>query len=108
MCPRVDTMFGSILHRLNSWSRIDVTVEMFQAICILNRITPQFLKFIVGLGRKFSSWDEDFMTCYDHILFSNKAETSQINQSKKGTQDNGAGGEYFTLVSSLKRMTNGL
>jgi len=102
-------MFGSILHRLNSWSRIDVTVEMFQAICILNRITPQFLKFVLGLGRKFSSWDEDFMTCYDHILFSNKAETSRINQGKKGTEDNGAGGEYFILVSSLKKkMTNGL
>lgn len=67
MWSMINTRFWRILRRLNSWSRIDVTLEMFQTICILHKITPHFLKFVLGLGRKFSSWDEDFMTCYSYI-----------------------------------------
>lgn len=33
-------------------------------ICQLAGLTPYFLHFVVGMGRKFSSKDEDFMSCY--------------------------------------------
>ncbi|KAI1737671.1 hypothetical protein F4680DRAFT_450635 [Xylaria scruposa] len=57
-----------ILDRYNSWSRIDITVESFSVICDRARITPFFLHFIVGMGAKFSSKDEDFMACYSNLL----------------------------------------
>ncbi|KAI2626054.1 hypothetical protein GGS26DRAFT_563097 [Hypomontagnella submonticulosa] len=56
-----------ILNRYNSWSRIDVTIELFSAICHLAGITPFFLHFVIGLGLKFSSKDEDFMSCYSTL-----------------------------------------
>ncbi|KAI1168438.1 hypothetical protein F5B18DRAFT_598367 [Nemania serpens] len=52
------------LHRHNSWSRIDITIEMFQALYTTTCITPQFLKIVLGLGRKMGSRDECFMSCY--------------------------------------------
>ncbi|KAI1806718.1 hypothetical protein F4811DRAFT_122101 [Daldinia bambusicola] len=56
-----------ILYRFNSWSRIDITAEMFRALYKFIQITPHFLKIVMGLGRKFSSWDEDFMSCYSRF-----------------------------------------
>ncbi|KAI1074716.1 hypothetical protein F5B20DRAFT_562757 [Whalleya microplaca] len=56
-----------ILGRLNSWSPIDITVEMFLTIYIFNHITPHFLKLVMGLGSKLSSQDEDFMSCYSQF-----------------------------------------
>ncbi|KAI1212577.1 uncharacterized protein F4807DRAFT_472124 [Annulohypoxylon truncatum] len=53
-----------ILNRYNSWSRIDVTIKGFSVACHLARINPFFLHFVVGMGRKVSSKDEDFMSCY--------------------------------------------
>ncbi|KAI1116751.1 hypothetical protein F5Y14DRAFT_439594 [Nemania sp. NC0429] len=57
----------SFLHRYNSWSRIDITIEMFQALYTTTCITPQFLKIVSGLGRKMGSRDECFMSCYTHL-----------------------------------------
>ncbi|KAI0550438.1 hypothetical protein F4679DRAFT_542383 [Xylaria curta] len=57
-----------IFNRYNSWSRIDITAEAFSMICDHARITPFFLHFVVGMGAKFSSNDEDFMACYSTFL----------------------------------------
>ncbi|KAI8628747.1 hypothetical protein F5Y19DRAFT_476291 [Xylariaceae sp. FL1651] len=54
------------LYRYNSWSRMDISIEMFQALYTTTHITPQFLKIVMGLGRKMSSRDESFMSCYTH------------------------------------------
>ncbi|KAI1179907.1 hypothetical protein F4777DRAFT_404066 [Nemania sp. FL0916] len=53
-----------ILKRYNSWSRIDITLNCFSVACDLAGITPYFLHFVVGMVKKFSSKDEDFMSCY--------------------------------------------
>ncbi|KAI1147688.1 hypothetical protein F4825DRAFT_471192 [Nemania diffusa] len=66
-----------ILKRYNSWSRISVTVEFFDTICRLARITPYFLHFIVGMGTKFSSKDEDFMSCYSTCASSGQNDSSK-------------------------------
>jgi hypothetical protein len=88
MCMTTNMIHNRILHRLNSWSRIDATIEMFQAICTYNRITPWFLKIVIGFGRKFSSWDEDFMTCYNHFTSSSKGKGFGPPKSNKVTQEN--------------------
>ncbi|KAL2272282.1 hypothetical protein FJTKL_06973 [Diaporthe vaccinii] len=54
----------TILTRLNSWSRIDIDVDSFSALCQHAGLMPYFLQFLIGMGRKFSSKDEDFMACY--------------------------------------------
>ncbi|KAI1742959.1 hypothetical protein F4680DRAFT_388269 [Xylaria scruposa] len=54
------------LYRYNSWSRMDISIEMFQALYTTTHITPQFLKIVMGLGRKMGSRDESFMSCYTH------------------------------------------
>ncbi|KAI1125641.1 hypothetical protein F5Y10DRAFT_246502 [Nemania abortiva] len=56
-----------VLQRFNSWSRIDISLAMFQTLFTINSITPQFLKIMMGLGRKSSSIDEDFMSCYSQF-----------------------------------------
>lgn len=71
-----------ILKRYNSWSRISVTVEFFDTICRLARITPYFLHFIVGMGTKFSSKDEDFMSCYSTCASSGQNDSSKVKPSK--------------------------
>jgi hypothetical protein len=46
----------------------------------------------MGLGRKFSSKDEDFMTCYSQFSTSNKGGRPKNNKSGKGIrEDNPAG-----------------
>lgn len=81
-----NVIFCRTLYRLNSWSRLNVTVELFRTICTSDRITPRFLKIIIGLGRKLSSGDEDFMTCNSRFLTSSKK--SGNNEYPKHLQDN--------------------
>ena len=88
-----------ILHRFNSWSRIKITVEMFQAIFTLDRVTPCFLKIVMGLGRKICPKDEDFMTCYSRVATSSSGERVEDNLSNEDTQEeNLAGGQYLISV----------
>ena len=78
----------SILRRYNSWSRIDVTVECFFTLCELATITPYFLHFIVGMGTKFASKDEDFMSCYSTCASENPhipAELSEVEVIRNGS-----------------------
>jgi hypothetical protein len=72
---------------------------MFQAICTLDRVTPCFLKIVMGLGRKLFSKDEDFMTCYSRIVTSSSGERAEDSLSNEGTQEeNLAGGQYLISV----------
>lgn len=57
---------------------------MFKAICTYDQIAPQFLNFVLGLGRKTKSFDENYMSCYH--LFSDD-EKSGITRSKRQNQD---------------------
>lgn len=81
----VDDVAPRILNRYNSWSRIDITVECFSAVCQLSGITPYFLHFVVGMGRKFSSKDEDFMSCYSTLSPHNDSPISSLsNEAEMG------------------------
>ncbi|KAI0903224.1 hypothetical protein F4823DRAFT_619500 [Ustulina deusta] len=71
-----------ILNRYNSWSRIDITIEGFSVVCNLADITPFFLHFVVGMGAKFSSKDEDFMSCYSTF-------SSEDNRQASSTETQG-------------------
>ncbi|KAL2811839.1 hypothetical protein BJX63DRAFT_397920 [Aspergillus granulosus] len=64
-----------IVRRTNSWSRMNITYTMFHALCASTRTSPHFLKLVLGLGRKRSSTDEDFMACYSR--FSSSSGKSQ-------------------------------
>ena len=57
-------MFSSVVDRLNSWSRINITIDIFWLIFNFYHMTPHFLKLVIGFRRKFSSGDEDFTSCY--------------------------------------------
>lgn len=59
--------FTRLLNRYNSWSRINIAIESFSVVCQLAGLTPYFLQFMIGMGRKFSSKDEDFMSCYSTL-----------------------------------------
>ncbi|KAI0848761.1 hypothetical protein F5Y00DRAFT_262229 [Daldinia vernicosa] len=85
-----------ILNRYNSWSRIDITLEVFGAICNLAGITPFFLHFVVGMGLKFSSKDEDFMSCYSTFISEKKRLVSSLNGT--GTHGDSLWGEPFSLL----------
>ncbi|KAJ0108127.1 hypothetical protein J7T55_007246 [Diaporthe amygdali] len=61
-----------MIHRLNSWSRIDVTADMFQAICDLDKVMPCFLKIVRGFAKKSRSHDENFMACYSQLHLSSR------------------------------------
>ncbi|KAI1178094.1 hypothetical protein F4777DRAFT_142287 [Nemania sp. FL0916] len=65
-----------ILERLNSWSRIDITLEMFRAVYSMWNLIPNFLSIVLGLGRKLSSRDEDFMSCYSSVCHVERSEGS--------------------------------
>ncbi|KAL2870915.1 uncharacterized protein BJX67DRAFT_210551 [Aspergillus lucknowensis] len=56
-----------IIRRTNSWSRMNITYAMFHAICAATRTSPHFLKLVLGLGRKRSYTDEDYMACYSRF-----------------------------------------
>lgn len=56
-----------ILSRYNSWSRIDISSETFFMACHLAEITPFFLHFVIGMGIKHSSKDEDLCHVTAHL-----------------------------------------
>ncbi|TPX18291.1 uncharacterized protein E0L32_011789 [Thyridium curvatum] len=56
-----------LLSRANSWSRIKVTTAMFKSLYNTIHVSPFFLKIMTGFGRKISSTDENFMTCYTQL-----------------------------------------
>ncbi|KAH8885908.1 hypothetical protein GQ53DRAFT_350642 [Thozetella sp. PMI_491] len=72
-----------LLSRLNSWSRLNVTVDMFRAIHGFDDIMPQFLKIIMGFRKKLASRDEDYMACYSRRLVSGR----KTHQGKAASTD---------------------
>ncbi|KAI1125766.1 hypothetical protein F5Y10DRAFT_246292 [Nemania abortiva] len=56
-----------IVNRFNSWSRMDITLKCFSAVCHLADIQPWFLHFVFGVEHKIESKDEDFMSCYSTV-----------------------------------------
>jgi hypothetical protein len=77
-CFRLTKTLRRILNRYNSWSRIDITIQAFSVVCDFAEITPFFLHFLVGMGRKFSSKDEDFMSCYSTFSSENTRLVSTL------------------------------
>ncbi|KAL2867633.1 uncharacterized protein BJX67DRAFT_80902 [Aspergillus lucknowensis] len=67
---------------------IQVTLEMFHAICALNQVSPFYLKLVTGLGSKRPSSDENFMACYSRFSSTSISKESGFNNSKgKAGQD---------------------
>jgi hypothetical protein len=86
-CFMVNEDFVRILDRYNSWSRIDITIQAFSVICHFAEITPFFLHFLVGMGRKFSSKDEDFMSCYSSFASENTSLVSSLDSGMEKQND---------------------
>jgi hypothetical protein len=56
-------------------------------VCHFAEITPFFLHFLVGLGRKFSSKDEDFMSCYSTFASENTPPVSSLGSETETHSD---------------------
>lgn len=59
-----------------------ITLEMFKAICTFDQITPWFLNFIFGFGRKTKSVDEDYMACYHQFFVGEEARSEAIEENR--------------------------
>lgn len=64
-----------------------ITVQMFKALCTFDQITPDFLNIVFGFGRKISSSDESYMTCYCKLSAMSEGETN----GSVGNEGNWAG-----------------
>ena len=54
---------------------------MFKVLYNFNQITPRFLNFIFGLGRKTKSFDEDYMACYNQFSINQKAKSETLAEN---------------------------
>ena len=61
-----------------------ITLEMFKALCTFDRVTPLFLNFILGLGRKTKSFDEEFMACYHQFSAGEEAGRESLANNRDG------------------------
>ena len=57
----------STIHRMNSWSRMKISLDMFQLLCTHVQVIPRFLSLIEGMRKKHFPKDEHFMSCYTHL-----------------------------------------
>ena len=62
---------------------------MFKALCTFDHITPRFLDFIFGLGRKTKSFDEDYMACYHHFSIDEEAGSETIAENRDESYSQG-------------------
>ncbi|KAI0549993.1 hypothetical protein F4679DRAFT_544427 [Xylaria curta] len=74
-----------IINRYNSWSRMDISIEMFQVLYTAAHIMPQFLKIVMGMGRKMGSRDESFMNCYTRRISQKGRRQSEQEADKEST-----------------------
>lgn len=58
-----------------------ITLEMFQALCTIDQVTPLFLNFSFGFSKKTKSSDEHYMACYYHISPDEKANNEESTSS---------------------------
>jgi hypothetical protein len=59
-----------------------VLAEMFTFICSSIEIVPPFLNLVMGFGRKTSSADENFMTCYNRFSFGDDRRSEVVSYGK--------------------------
>jgi hypothetical protein len=76
---------------------------MFQTIYAFDQIMPQFLKIVMGLGRKTSSKDEDFMTSYSYFSTSSKGKRLGKCKSNKGTWEDIPASGWCTVPIYINR-----
>ncbi|KIW71206.1 hypothetical protein, variant 1 [Phialophora macrospora] len=71
------------IHRMNSWSRMKITLDMFTTLCGFYQVHPRFLDLVKSMGFKTRSEDEHFMSCYTHFSMSeDKAGTRNVTSSE--------------------------
>ena len=93
-------LFPRILDRYNPWTMIGITVECFAAVCQLAGLTPYFLNFVIGIGRKFQSKDEDFMSFYS--TFSSNTKGPSLGPSSEAvTRGDSRWGSLFLKHNSI-------
>lgn len=66
-----------------------ITLEMFKALCTFDQITPRFLKFIFGLGRKTKLFDEDYMACYHRFFAGDQARNKALAEKSDEAHSQG-------------------
>ncbi|KAH7198913.1 uncharacterized protein B0J16DRAFT_392732 [Fusarium flagelliforme] len=83
-----------IIRRDNSWSRLNVTSNVFYHLYNTLEIDPQFLKIIGGFQRRWSSHVEDIMRCYG------SATTATVNEGDNPEMVDGTTGLKADYLSS--------
>ncbi|KAL2801840.1 hypothetical protein BJX63DRAFT_416477 [Aspergillus granulosus] len=68
-----------------AWVEIQVTLEMFHAICTLNQVSPFYLKLVTGLGSQRLSSDENSIACYSRFSPTSISKEPGFNNSKGNT-----------------------
>jgi hypothetical protein len=70
----------STIHRANSWSRMQITSDMFRTLCAASRTTPNIIDLIRGMRYKLASGDEHYMNCFHEIDYRFKSSTKTGNK----------------------------
>lgn len=55
------------IHRVNSWSRMQITSDMFRTLCAASKTTPKMIDLIRGVRYKLAPEDEHYMNCFYDI-----------------------------------------
>ncbi|KAL8998433.1 MAG: hypothetical protein Q9188_006097 [Gyalolechia gomerana] len=78
---------------------------MFKALCTNDQITPQFLRFIFGLGKTVTSFDEDYMASY-HEIYAREEGRSEAAEKRNGDRKHGNDeklrAEFYDLCYNIR------
>lgn len=82
----------STIYRMNSWSRMQITGDMFRMLCAASRATPRMVDLVRGMQYKSAPGDEHFMGCYYDINgHENCSVGARYESSPEPTPDLGFG-----------------
>ena len=60
-------VYCSAIYRANSWSRMQITSDMFRTLCAASKTTPKMIDLIRGVRYKLAPEDEHYMNCFYDI-----------------------------------------
>lgn len=62
-----DTYFSSSISQTNTWSRLQLTLDMLSMLCHARKVFPSFIDIVVGFGFKTTGTNEYFSVCNRRI-----------------------------------------
>jgi hypothetical protein len=79
--------YCSAIHRANSWSRMQITLDMFQMLCTSSMITPKMLDLIRGMRYKLAPEDEHYMNSFYDVECVSKTLTQPETESRRAPEN---------------------